>query len=693
MADNSRFRLLLSPGQIGSIKTKNRIIKSTNSMGYQKDEYDGYMTQKHIAYTEALARGGVGLIITEGGTIDYPLSAHDVFHYRIDKDEYIPGWIKLAEAAHKHNCPIFPQLVHSGPWHRKEYSGLDPIASSDDIMVEEGGRPSKTKAATLSQIHQVVEKFVQAAERYKKAGFDGVEINASGNHLLNSFLSRGFNTRHDEYGCDTLENRARIVVDIIRGFKQVLGSTFPVSVLFNGMEYDIKNGLTIEETQALAKIYEKAGADLIAVRVDGIGKYLSSHYPELVHYPEPPKPLGELLDGKHHGKGGYVPIAAKINEVVSIPVEAVGRIDPVMGEQILRAGKADFIGMTKRLIADPELPHKVAEGRLEDIAPCTACETCISYRVYRLPVRCRINAAIGTEDGYILKPAEKKKKVVVVGSGPAGLEAARVAATRGHDVTLYEKESKLGGMLQLAGLVKGYELEDLTELVRYWDTQLKKLGVKVKLGTEFTSQVLDKIKPDALILAVGGKPFESTIPGADGKNVVSGPALHHMLKNFLRFFDPKFLRAMTNLWMPIGKKVVIIGGAIQGGELAEFLVKRSRKVTIIGLDTEKGEIADGLARRKQLKLIEWLGEKGVPMITRAKVNEITDKGVNITTKDGQKQTIEGDSVVLALPYKPNTGLYDSLKGKVAEIYIIGDSKDPRLILDAVYEGWSAANTV
>jgi 2,4-dienoyl-CoA reductase (NADPH2) len=693
MAVNERFRMLLSPGQIGSIKTKNRFIKSTNSMGYQKDERDGYMTQKHIAYTEALARGGVGLIITEGGTIDYPLSAHDVFHFRIDKDEYIPGWIKLAEAAHKYDCPIFPQLVHSGPWHRKEYDGLDPIASSDNIKVEEGGRPSATKAATIPQIHQAVDKFVEAAARYKKAGFDGVEINASGNHLLNSFLSRGFNSRHDEYGCDTLENRARIVTEIIHGFKQVLGSSFPVSILFNGMEYDIKNGLTLEETKPLAQIFEKAGADLIVVRVDGIGKYLSSHYPELVHYPEPPKPLGEMLDGSHHGAGGYVPITAEIKKVVKVPVEAVGRLDPIMGEQILRAGKADFIGMTKRLIADPELPHKVAAGHLEDIAPCTACETCISYRVYRLPVRCRINAAIGTEDGYVIKPAQKKKKVLIVGSGPAGLEAARVAATRGHDVTLYEKESKLGGMLQLAGLVKGYELEDLTTLVRYWDTQLKKLGVKVKMGTEFTPAVLNEVKPDVLILAIGGKPFKSTIPGIEGKNVVSGPALHHMLKSFLRFFDPKFLRAMTKIWMPVGKRVVIIGGAIQGGELAEFLVKSGRKVTIIGLDTEKGEIGDGLARRKQMKLVEWLGEKGVPMITRAKVNSITNKGVNITTKEGKTQFVEGDTIVPALPYEPNTELFNSLKSKVPDLKLIGDSKDPRLILDAVYEGWSAGNSI
>lgn len=659
-------------------------------MGYQIDEVDGHMTDKFLYFVEAIAKGGVGLQIVEGGTLDFPQGAHDFFHFRIDDDEYIPGWTKVAEASHKHGVPVFVQMVHAGPWHRTEMSGLQPIASSANIRVEEGGRPSATREATVTEIEGVVNKFIAAAERYHKAGFDGVEINASGNHLLNSFLSCAFNTRRDAYGCQTLETRSKIVVDILHGIKKRMGKDFPVSILINGMEYGIEKGMTIEETKGLAHIFEEAGADCMHIRVDGVGKYLSSHYPELIHYPEPPEPLGEMLDGSRHGAGGYVAVAAAIKTAVSIPVITVGRLDPELGEQILQEGKADFIGLNKRIMADPELPRKVAEGRLEDIAPCTACEHCISFRVYREPVRCRINAAIASDKPYDLEPAVKKKKVAVVGAGPAGLETARVAALRGHDVTLYEKEQRLGGLLPLAALVKGLEGEDLVAFVRYFETQMKKLGVKIKLGEEFTVSTIKEMKPDAVVIAVGGTPFVPDIPGINLGNVVSGPDLHRQLKFYLRFFGPKFLRKLTKLWMPVGKKVVIIGGAIQGAELAEFLVKRGRNVTIVAGDEE---ISAGLPKRKQQRLVDWLGEKGATMITGATCNKITDKGLIITTKEGKKQTIEADTVVPALPFKPNTKLLDTLKGKVAETYLIGDSNDPRLIIDAIAEGWRVGKAI
>ena len=383
-------------------------------------------------------------------------------------------------------------------------------------------------------------------------------------------------------------------------------------------------------------------------------------------------------------------MTAAIKKAVSIPVIAVGRLDPELGEKILHEGKADFIGFTKRLLADPELPNKIAEGRLEDIAPCTACECCISFRVYREPVRCRINAALGSEDGYVIKPAEKKKKVVVVGCGPSGLEAARVAASRGHEVILYEKEHQLGGLLPLAGLVKGLEGEDLVAFVRYFETQITKLGIKVNLGKEVTPSLIGEVKPDAVVLAIGGAPYIPEVTGINRPHVVSGPDLHRMSKTYLRFFGVKALRWLTNVWMPVGKRVVVIGGAIQGAELAEFLVKRGRKVTIVAGDEP---MADGLPKRKQQRLVEWLGEKEVTIITGAKCEEITDKGLTISTREGKRQTIETDTIIPVLPFKPNTELFDTLKGKVPEIYLIGDGREPRLILDAIADGWRISNSL
>ncbi|MGD0794483.1 MAG: FAD-dependent oxidoreductase [Dehalococcoidales bacterium] len=690
MSASKKFQKLLEPGRIGRITTKNRIIKTTSSMGYQYDEKDGHMTERQLYFSEAIARGGVGLMISEGGIFDWPIGAHDVFHYRIDDDEYIPGWAKLAEVIHKHGCPLFAQMVHAGPWHRKEMDGNDPVASTADIRVEEGGRPSTTRALTVPQIKEIVGKYAAGAERYRKAGLDGVEINASGNHLLNSFLSRGFNKRHDEYGCDTLENRSRIVVEIIREIKTRTGEDFTVGVIFNGAEYGVENGLTIEETKVLAGFYQRAGVDYLQVRIDGVGKYLSSHYPELIFYPEPPEGLDEMLDKSHHGAGLYVPLAAAIKKMVNIPVVAVGRLDPILGEKILEQGRADFIGMNKRLLADPELPHKVAAGKLVDIAPCTACEHCISFRVYRYPVRCRINAALGGNEDYTVKKAAQKKQVVVVGGGPAGMETARVAALRGHEVILFEKEAKLGGLLPLAGLVKGLEGEDLVALVKYLDRQLKMLGVTKRMVKEFQPSEIELLKPDAVVLAVGGKPCVPEIPGIKRSNVISGPELHSKLKLYLRFFSVRFLRWLTKFWMPVGRNVVVIGGAIQGAELAEFLVKRGRKVTIVAGDEDIGE---GLPRRKQQRLVDWLKEKRVKIITHVKYEEITDQGLVITTKDGVKQTIAADTITPASPFTPNTELFEALKGKISEIHLIGDGQEPRLIIDAIADGWRIAKTI
>jgi 2,4-dienoyl-CoA reductase (NADPH2) len=342
--------------------------------------------------------------------------------------------------------------------------------------------------------------------------------------------------------------------------------------------------------------------------------------------------------------------------------------------------------MTRRLLADPELPNKVAAGRLEDIAPCTRCLSCLD-RIHSHPIPgrscCRVNASLTREREYEIKPAVRKKKVMVVGGGPAGMEAARVAALRGHEVVLYEKEHQLGGSVPVAATIKGLEIEDLPALVRYLNTQITKLGVKINLGKEVNKALVEQVKPDVLILATGGQYSIPEIPGIDSGNVVRAAVLNRQLKTYLRFASPRLLTWATKFWMPIGKNIVIIGGAIQALQLAVFLVKRGRKVTVV--DTAEN-MGDGLVEFYKMRLFWWLEQKGVPLLSGVKYEEITDKGLTITTKEGEKKILTADAIVPALPMTPDTEFVKSLKGTAPEIYQIGDCGNSALIIDAIGDG-------
>jgi 2,4-dienoyl-CoA reductase (NADPH2) len=404
--------------------------------------------------------------------------------------------------------------------------------------------------------------------------------------------------------------------------------------------------------------------------------------PDRLFYPEFPKPLPKDLDWSHRGVGAIIPLAKAVKKVVSVPVIAACRLDPVLGEKLLQQGDIDFVGMTRRLLADPELPNKVANNKLEDINPCTGCLYCMDVRLHNTPIRCRINANLGREREFALKPATKIKRVLVIGSGPSGMEAARVAALRGHKVTIYEKSSKLGGLLPLASMLKDIETDELLALIKYLDRQMRKAGVTIKLNSEVTSALITELKPDVVILAAGGIDSTIDVPGINGRNVVTGAKLHGQLKFYSRFFGPKALAKMTKVWMPIGKRVVVIGGTIHGCELAEFLIKRGRKVTIIHNGTEIGE---GMTGDDQFQFLRWIAEKDAVVITGATIDKITDKGLSIKV-GGKEQTIAADTIALALPLQSNPVLLKQLEGKLTEIYAIGDCNEPHLIADAIAGG-------
>ncbi len=687
MAGKGRFDRLLEPANIGKVKTKNRIVRVAAGTDYVAP--GGFLNlEKELPYWEALARGGIGLAIQGATNIIADPGANEAM---FNDDKFIPGRRQVVDIVHKYNVPIFIQFMHIGPWFgpNKVSSSWIPLPELQQRGPEFDAEPHEL---TIPEIVEIEDTFAAVSERAMKAGFDGIEMNFATCHLGNSFLSRAWNRRQDAYGCQSLENRARFALETREAIKKRVGQDVPVGILINGAEYGIKDGLTIEETRGFAKIFEKAGFDYISVRVFGYMGFYDLHIPDSVFYPEPPKPMPKPLDISHGGAGISVPVAAAIKKEVSMPVITVGKLDAELGEKILEKGKADFIGLARPLIADPEYPNKVAAGKMDDVVPCTYCLSCFGTRVDRgQDLTCRINGAVGGTQDYAVKPAPKKKRVMVVGGGPGGMEAARIAAIRGHDVVLYEKDKKLGGLMPLAAMIKGFEVEDLTKIMSFYKLQLAKLGVKVKLGTEVTQSQIEQIKPDVVIIATGGIPTVPEIPGIKERNVLSMSDLHRRVKGYLNFFGPRVLRWLTQFYLPIGKKVIVIGGALQGGEITEFLVKRGRQVTWI--DSASTLKDNRLPNARTLRLFRWLDKKGVNMMTEVKYKEITDKGLTITTKDGKRQTLEADSIIPVVPLMPNTELAKSLEGRVPEVYPIGDCKESRLILDAIGEGFRIARDI
>lgn len=696
---SSKYEKLLSPGRIGPVTTRNRIIKTGAGM-LMWHEDDVHMRPEMLAFYERMARGGTGLIVVESPTVDYPAGARWRMRYRMDDDRFIEGMKELVDVMHKHGCPTFMQMNHDGPWQadlrhiepNQVYAGPPLGASPVSVPCETDFHNEVPKELSIPEIEGLVDKFAAAAERAKKAGFDGVDVNAASSHLLHNFLSPFWNRRQDIYGGNS-ENRSRFASQVIQEVKRRCGPGFACTIIINGLEVGQVIGfedsvmLTPQIARENARWLEKAGADAIMVRSHWPGYHVPGYLTDLLFYPAPPIPLEKFPKeyyAKEQGAGANTLLAAGIKKEVSIPVTVVGRLDADMGERVLQAGMADFIGMTRRLHADPDYVNKLRAGRLDDIAPCTACDNCLGTR------RCRINGLLGTPYTDIEK-APKRKKVLVIGGGPGGMEAARVSALRGHDVTLYEKAPKLGGLLPIAAIVKGPHPEDVPLIARYLDGQIHKLGVKVVTGRAADMSTVDQIKPDVVFLATGASATIPAIKGIDRSDVVSGAALHKRLKLATRFVSPYTVRSLTRFYMPLGKNVVVIGGALQGCELAEFLVKRGRNVTIV---EQAAMLGDGMIDAVLGNLMTWFGKKGVVMISGVKEYvEITDKGLTIVDKDGATRTLQADTFVSALPLTSNADLLPALEQRVAEVYTIGDCKQPGLIADAIGTGLRTAREV
>ncbi len=651
------FNYLFTPIKIGKMEVKNRIVLPPMTLGIGGPA--GMLTERHCDYYEARAKGGAGLIITEGTGIN-PKRTYGLFPLGLYDDSLIPSWNQLAKAVHKYGAKVMSQLFDPGPEIIKMLTGIDPVGPS--AVAGWGMFRDVPKELTIDEIEAIINDFGDAARRAKEAGLDGVQIHAAhGYAMVGSFLSPFFNKRTDGYG-GSLEDRMKFLLEIIKSVRKKAGEDFPVIVRMSGDERRT-GGRTVHETQFIAGMLEKAGVDALEIS----GGTVPNVFWGVVAPSGTPLALNT----------GF---SESIKKVVDIPVISVGRINtPRIAEFVLENGKADMVSMGRALNADPELPNKAANGWLEDIAPCVACNIgCIGTVVQAGAASCTVNPAAGREREMEIIPAQKLKNVMIIGGGPAGLEAARVAAIRGHKVTLFEKENKLGGQINIASVPPF--MQEISQLIKYLSGQAKKAGVKVELGKEVTAAFVKERKPDVVIVATGAVPARpDSISGVDKGNVVSA------------------WETLAGHRSSTAKKVIILGGGVLGCETADFLAQTNDNFATASADVtiiEKMDILalDCVAEQRHL-LMGRLREKRVNILLGAEVNEILDDGV-VYTKDGKKEAIKGaEFVILAVGVKPNNMLSNEIKDIVSEVYVIGDANTPKKALQATAAGAEIARKI
>ncbi|MEW6227218.1 MAG: FAD-dependent oxidoreductase [Bacillota bacterium] len=639
------FQLLTSPTKIGNMELRNRMVMAPMVTDYAYE--DGSVTGRLRAYHEERAKGGVGLIIVEASYV-HPSGKGFQNEVGIYSDKLVPGLRSLANVAHAHGAKIAIQLYHGGRQTTSNVTGQPIVAPSPIPDPTKGETP---KELSKDEIAGLVKTFAEAARRAKAAGFDAVEVHGAHGYLINEFLSPYSNKRTDEYG-GSLENRMRFPLEVVRAVRQAVGPGFPVTYRMSADE-KVPGGLTLDETKVFAKRLEQEGINALHVSA---GVYESAAW---------------IIQPMSLPRGCLVDLAQGIKSAVKIPVIAVGRInDPEVAETILAEGKADLIAFGRELLTDPDMPRKVTEGRLDEIRRCIACcQGCIDELFQDHPITCTVNPRTGFERQFTLSKTPSARKVLVVGGGPAGMEAARAAAIRGHRVTLWEKAANLGGQLPLASASP--QKGEIATFLDFIKKEMGRLKVNVQVNKEATLDAIRAEKPDVVVIATGARPSKLNVPGADRKNVVVS-------------WDVIAGKAQ------VGKKVAIIGGGLVGCETAEFLAEKGHDVTIVEMLPRIGWDIGPLVGAL---LFDRLAKYGVKTVTGAKTTAIGERDVTVE-KDGKTETLSGfDSVVIAVGSTPEDTLANQLEGTGIDYYVIGDAWRTRRITHAVYEGLRVAHEI
>lgn len=621
------FKNLFSPIHIGAMKVKNRFV--VPPMGTNYATSDGFVTQQMIDYYTARAKGGFGLIIVEITAVD-PLGKAIPNQIGIWNDAFIPGLKNLADAVHENSAKVIAQLHHAGRQASPDIIGAQPVAPSP---IPCPFRRVVPRELTLIEIYENIEKFGDAAHRAEEAGYDGVEVHGAHGYLIGQFMSAHSNKRTDEFGGD-ITSRMKFPLEIMKNIRKKTKKDFAVVFRFSGDER-IQDGVDVHQAKIIAKMMEDASVDAFHVSTGVYGSRQWMIAPSAV----PP--------------GYNLYTAAAVKSAVKVPVIAVGRInDPLLAESIIESGYADLVSIGRQSLADPEFPNKISENKIDEIAPCIACEqSCIGYLHDPAigKISCLVNPLTGHEGSIKILPAQNPKKIMVIGAGPAGLLASWIAAMRGHCVVCYEKKYEIGGEFRIASHPPAKQ--EIAKAIKYYKTMCDKYNVSIKLNTEVCDELIRSEKPDVVIIATGSSPLLPKIEGIE---------------------NPKFVYASDVLdgKATVGQKVLIAGGGLIGAETAHFLGERNYNVTIV---EKLLSIAADMQSNVRYFLMAELEKYKTIMVTGAEIKRFSDDGV-FYDKSGEAHLEGFDTIVLAMGTQPYNPLEEKAKELVKVVHVIGDAK-------------------
>ncbi|MFH1350184.1 MAG: FAD-dependent oxidoreductase [Pseudomonadota bacterium] len=631
------MKALFSPFQIRDLRLKNRIVMPGLASFLIED--DGTITDKTIEHYRMRAAGGPAMVIVEACAVS-PEGIVSPHQARIYDDRFIDGLFRIASVMKAEGAIPALQVHHGGRQTSARVINRKPLAPSNLPCPTISG---DVEPLTIEGIQELVYKFGEAAARAVEAGFELIEIHGAHGYLINQFLSRFSNNREDQYGRNAT-GRTRFAKEIVEEIRNRIGEDFPLSFKISAQEF-VPDGLTVEESIPILRQLVESGIDIVQVSAG------NDATPEWISQP------------MFMEKACLADSAEKVKKALNIPIMAVGRInDPIVADEIISKGKADLVCIGRGLLADPEMPNKAKEGRLDDIRTCIACNTCMESIFRKGRVECLVNPTLGREKEMRLTAADPPKKVMVIGGGPGGLNVAWTAARRGHDVTLYEKQSELGGQL-LLGSITNYKRE-LLSLIEFQKKQVVKSGVKCHLNFEVTPDTVKKESPDVVILATGSVPITPPIKGIDGPNV----------KGFPQVFNGE---------VPAGKNSVVIGGGAIGCEVALHLSENGCPVTIVEKLPKIGVKIESVTRKMILKKLK---ENRVRILTDCQLSRIAENGIFIMDRDGKERFLETEQVVSAMGNRSYNSLYDQIKSFGIPIFQIGDCLEPRSAKAAIYEG-------